>query len=146
MGSASSASVVRVANGTIVLIICGGTSMDMVARAAWSALEVGVEGVVDEVAEDGAELLDVLDAVDALPLGGFPLVAGDVAPAGEAGPVGFDQGAAVVFVGLPGGRCGDRGVTGWGCGDRLGLGHGPSSVLRLIIEARRLLENIRYRN
>ena len=37
IGSASSASVLIGANGTMVLIICGGTSMDMVAVAAWSA-------------------------------------------------------------------------------------------------------------
>jgi len=55
-----------------------------------------------KVAEDGAQLAGVLDAVGPLPLGGFPLLAGDVAPAGQAGPVRFDQLAALVRVGLAG--------------------------------------------
>ena len=66
------------------------------------ALEVGVEPLVDEVAEQLAQLLDVLHAVGALPLDGLPLLGGDVLPAGEAGPVGLDQLDAPVGVGLPG--------------------------------------------
>ena len=42
-------------------------------------LEVGVEPVVDQVAEQLAELLDVLDAVGALPLDRGPVLGGDVA-------------------------------------------------------------------
>jgi hypothetical protein len=66
-------------------------------------LEVGVERLVDQVAEDGAQLLGVFHAVDPLPLGRLPLRGGDLAPAGEAGPVGLGQGAALVFVRLAGG-------------------------------------------
>jgi hypothetical protein len=64
--------------------------------------QVVVEGVADEVAEDGVELFDVLDAVGALPLGRLPLLAGDAAPAGEPGPVGLDEFPALVRVWLHG--------------------------------------------
>ena len=89
--------------GAIVFIICGGTSIDIVARSRLVALEVGVEALVDEVTEQRAQLPDVLDAVRPLPLGALPLRGGDVLPAGEAGPVGLDQLRASVGVGLAGG-------------------------------------------
>ena len=66
------------------------------------ALEVGVEALVDEVAEQLAQLADVLHAVRALPLGALPLLAGDVLPPGEAGPVGLDELDPAVGIGLPG--------------------------------------------
>ena len=49
------------------------------------ALEVGVEALVDEVAHQLAQLLDVLHAVGALPLGGRPVLGGDVLPARGSG-------------------------------------------------------------
>ena len=55
------------------------------------ALEVGVEPLVEQVAHQLAQLLDVLDAVGALPLDRLPLGGGDVLPPGEPGPVGLDQ-------------------------------------------------------
>ncbi len=66
------------------------------------ALEVGVEALVDQVAEEVAQLLDVLDAVRALPLDRLPVGAGDVPPPGEAGPVRLHQLDTLVGVGLPG--------------------------------------------
>ena len=66
------------------------------------ALEVEVEALVDEVAHQLAQLLDVLDAVRALPLHRGPLLGGDVAPPREAGPVRLDQLDAGVGVGLRG--------------------------------------------
>jgi hypothetical protein len=62
--------------------------------------QVFVEAVGEQVAHEGAELFEVLDAVGALPLGVAPLGVGDVAPAGEAAPVGFGQFLAHVGVGL----------------------------------------------
>ena len=66
------------------------------------ALEVGVEPLVDQVAEQLAQLLEVLHAVGALPLDRRPLLGGDVLPAREAGPVRLDQLDALVGVGLAG--------------------------------------------
>jgi hypothetical protein len=66
------------------------------------ALEVGVEALVDQVAEHLAQLLEVLDAVAALPLDRLPLRSRDVLPAGEPGPVGLDQLDGSVGVGLTG--------------------------------------------
>src|SRR6266540_4438390 len=66
------------------------------------ALEVGVEPVVDQIAQQLAELAHVLDAVRPLPLHGLPLLRGDVFPAREPGPVGFDQLDPFVRVGLAG--------------------------------------------
>ena len=51
------------------------------------ALEVGVEAVLEQVAHELAQLLDVLHAVRPLPLHVAPLRVGDVGPAGEPGPV-----------------------------------------------------------
>ena len=55
-----------------------------------------------QVAEQRAQLPDVLDAVRALPLHGLPLLGGDVLPAREPGPVGLDELDAAVGVGLAG--------------------------------------------
>jgi hypothetical protein len=57
--------------------------------------EVVVEALVEQVAEDVAELFGVFDTVGALPLGVAPLGVGDVAPAGESPPVGFELFTAV---------------------------------------------------
>ncbi len=64
------------------------------------ALQVGVERLADQVAHQLAQLLDVLDAVGALPLHGRPVLGGHVTPAGEARPVGLDELHAGVGVGL----------------------------------------------
>src|SRR5262249_36186921 len=77
--------------------------------------EVGVERFGYEIAEDVAELLDVLGAVGPLPLCRLPLLAADAAPAGQAGPVRFDEGAPAVGV--------------WLAGSRGGVGHELSSGL-----------------
>ena len=60
--------------GTIVFSICGGSSIDIVARSALVALEVGVEPLVEQVAHQRAQLRDVLDAVRPLPLRAAPLL------------------------------------------------------------------------
>ena len=54
------------------------------------ALDVRVELVGQEVAERRLELLEVLDGVGALPLGGLPLVLGDVLVARQTRPVRLD--------------------------------------------------------
>ncbi|OPZ55869.1 MAG: hypothetical protein BWY91_00752 [bacterium ADurb.BinA028] len=64
------------------------------------ALEVGVEVIGEQVTHELMQLLDGLHAVAALPLGIAPLGLGDVAPAGQASPVGLDQGTHAVGVGL----------------------------------------------
>ena len=66
------------------------------------ALQVGVEPVVDEIAEQLAQLLDVLDAVRALPLHRGPVGGRHVGPAREPGPVRFDELDPPVGVGLAG--------------------------------------------
>ena len=63
-------------------------------------LDVGVEGLVEQVAVDAAQLAEVLHAVDALPLGAAPLFLGDVGEAGQPAPVGLDELACRVLVGL----------------------------------------------
>ncbi len=76
------------------------------------ALEVGVEPLVDQVTEELAQLAEVLHAVGALPLGALPLLAGDVLPAREPGPVGLDQLDTAVGVGLTGFSLDDGGDGG----------------------------------
>ena len=63
-------------------------------------LDVGVEGLVEQVAVDPAQLAEVLHAVDALPLGAAPLLLGHVGEAGQPAPVGLDERACRVLVGL----------------------------------------------
>ena len=87
-------------------------------RALDVSLEVGVEPVVDEVAEHGMQLRDVLHAVRALPLRRPPVVGRDVGPAGEAGPVGLLE--RLIAVGVRLGECAAvRGLDG----GLEGLGH-----------------------
>jgi hypothetical protein len=64
------------------------------------ALKVGVELVGEQVTHEVAQLADVLDTVAALPLGVAPLGLGHVTPPRETSPVGLDQGAHAVGVGL----------------------------------------------
>ncbi len=78
------------------------------------ASQVGVEGLVDEVAEQVAQLAEVLHAVGALPLGGGPLLGGDVLPAREPGPVGLHQLDPAVGVGLATEVAGVGGPVGCG--------------------------------
>ena len=63
-------------------------------------LEVGIERVGEQVAHELAQLAGVLDAVRPLPLGAGPVLGSDVAPSREAGPVGLDQRAVPVVIGL----------------------------------------------
>ena len=77
------------------------------------ALEVGVEAVVHQVTEQVSKLLDVLDAVGALPLDGLPLLGGDVAPSRKPRPVGLDELDPPVGVGLAGVET-DRGFDAHG--------------------------------
>ena len=87
-------------------------------RALDVSLEVGVEPIVDEVAEHGMQLRDVLHAVRALPLRRPPVVGRDVGPAGEAGPVGLLE--RLIAVGVRLGECAAvRGLDG----GLEGLGH-----------------------
>ena len=55
---------------------------------------------VEEVAVDAAQLAEVLDAVDALPLGAAPLLLCHVREAGQPAPVGLDELTCRVLVGL----------------------------------------------
>ena len=62
--------------------------------------EVVVEALVEQVAHEGPQLRDVLDAVDPLPLRAVPVGLGDVRPARHPGPVGLHELATGVDVGL----------------------------------------------
>ena len=68
------------------------------------ALEVGVELVLEQATHDVAQLLEVLDAVRALPLDVAPFGVGHRGPAGDPGPVRLDRVLAAVDVRLSGGR------------------------------------------
>ena len=68
------------------------------------ALQVGVQPLLEQVAHDRAQLLDVLHAVRPLPLHVAPLRLGHVPPAGQPGPVRLDQLGAAVGIRLLGGR------------------------------------------
>ena len=62
--------------------------------------EVVVEAVVEQVTHEGSQLLDVPDTVDPLPLRAVPVGLGDARPARETRPVGLDELASAVRVGL----------------------------------------------
>src|SRR5207302_3980178 len=64
------------------------------------ALQVEVERVVEQVAVELAQLLDVLDAVRPLPLDVLPVGRGDLTPARQPTPVRLDERTVAVGVGL----------------------------------------------
>ena len=72
---------------SMVLSICGGIRIDIVARSRWSRSMPAEQVVGKQVAETGLQLLEVLHRVLALPEGGLPLGLGDVPVAGEPAPV-----------------------------------------------------------
>jgi hypothetical protein len=50
-----------------------------------------VEGVVEQIPENGSLLAYVLDAVRTLPLGVSPLGVRDISPTRQPAPIGFDK-------------------------------------------------------
>ena len=84
----------------MVLSICGGTSIDIVARSRWSRSRSAKNDSSSPGPVTCRELPRVLDAVRALPLRGFPVGGGHPGPAGEPAPVWFGQLMSLVHVWL----------------------------------------------
>ena len=86
--------------GAMVLSICGGTSIDMVARSRWSRSRSAKNASLSPGPVSCAQLAEVLHAVRTLPLGRLPLGRGHAGPAREAPPVRLGELGTPIHVGL----------------------------------------------